>query len=148
MANKDKSMQKLDLESLQKPQDEEDVEMDEQAKSEEDSDFELEPQEFIFLIDLSGSMYWGDKAITMAKDALKIFLHSLPEGSKFNICGFGSTHFFVFNNSVEYNQDNLSHALKIADRMDDHSNCLGGTEIFSPLEAIFGKPLADNNMKR
>jgi uncharacterized protein with von Willebrand factor type A (vWA) domain len=103
MANKDKSIQKLDLESLQQPQDEEDVEMDEQAKSEEDSDFELEPQEFIFLIDLSGSMYWGDKAITMAKDALKIFLHSLPEGSKFNICGFGSTHFFVFNNSVEYN---------------------------------------------
>ena len=45
-----------------------------------DKDFDLEPQEFIFLIDRSASMYWGsgDTAIKMAKEALITFIHSLP----------------------------------------------------------------------
>ena len=62
--------------------------------SDSDDQFELEPQEFIFLIDLSGSMYYPDelKPVKMARDALSIFLHSLPEGSKFNIIPFGSSH--------------------------------------------------------
>ena len=69
---------------------------------------------------MSGSMYWGEiAAITMAKDALKIFLHSLPEGSKFNICGFGSTHFFVFENSTEYNEQTLKQALREVDQFDN-----------------------------
>ena len=40
-----------------------------QEESDYDQD-ELEPQEFIFLIDRSGSMYFGNKAIIMAKKAL------------------------------------------------------------------------------
>jgi hypothetical protein len=66
------------------------TEEEKKISAEEDESFELEPQEFIFLIDRSGSMYYGNKAIIMAKEALKVFLHSLPEGSKFNIVGFGS----------------------------------------------------------
>jgi len=44
--------------------------------------------------------------IKMAKEALKIFIHSLPEGSKFNVCSFGSTHEWLFNDTivVNYNQ--------------------------------------------
>jgi hypothetical protein len=59
-------------------------------------------------------MYWGDKAIEMASDALKIFMHSLPEGSKFNICGFGSNHEFLFGNQivVDYSEKNLKMALQ------------------------------------
>lgn len=83
-----------------------------------DDEFELEPQEFVFVIDMSGSMYWGDKAITMAKQALKIFLHSLPEGSKFNICGFGSSHFFLFEKSEEYTEHTLKQALERVDKFD------------------------------
>lgn len=51
-------------------------------------------------------MYLGNGAIKMAKKALKIFMHSLPEGSKFNICGFGSSHEFLFNDDivVDYNE--------------------------------------------
>ena len=83
--------------------------------SEPDSDdsFELEPQEFNFLIDLSGSMYFtdGGKPVIMARDALSIFLHSLPEGSKFNVIAFGSSHQFLFPRVVDYNQKNLEIAL-------------------------------------
>ena len=75
-------------------------------------------------------MYWGDKAITMAKKALMIFLHSLPEGSKFNICGFGSTHFFLFERSEEYNEERLKQALERVDKFDENGQNLGGTEIY------------------
>jgi len=52
-------------------------------------------------------MYWGDNAIKMAKEALKIFIHSLPEGSKFDICGFGSTHEYLFNQMTSYNEESM-----------------------------------------
>jgi hypothetical protein len=75
---------------------------EEKVQSDDDS-FELEPQEFTFLIDLSGSMYMDNaKPVKMARDALNIFLHSLPEGSFFNICAFGSTHQFLFPAPVQY----------------------------------------------
>ena len=62
----------------------------------DDDSFELEPQEFIFLIDRSGSMYQGDKAIKTAKEALKLFLHSLPDGSFFNVVSFGTNFEYLF----------------------------------------------------
>jgi len=50
------------------------------------------------MIDRSGSMYWGEnKTVVMAKEALKVFLHSLPIGSKFNVCSYGSNHEYIFN---------------------------------------------------
>jgi hypothetical protein len=58
-------------------------------------------------------MYWGEKAIKFAKEALKVFLHSLPEGSFFNICKFGSKFEFIFDQSeVEYNESTLKIALE------------------------------------
>lgn len=56
-------------------------------------------------------MYWGDNAIKMAKEALKTFIHSLPDGSKFDICGFGSTHEYLFNRMTEYDEDSMQAAL-------------------------------------
>jgi Mg-chelatase subunit ChlD len=56
----------------------------------EDFDLEIAPkiQDYIFLIDRSGSM--SGQRINLAVGALKLFLHSLPIGSKFNIVSFGS----------------------------------------------------------
>lgn len=68
----------------------------------DDEDVDLQPAEFIFLIDLSGSMY--GKPVKLAQDALKLFLHSLPEGSKFNIVAFGSRFVSTFQQSVDYNE--------------------------------------------
>ena len=39
-------------------------------------------------------------------------MHSLPDGSRFNICGYGSTYEFLFpNQSVEYNEETLKIAM-------------------------------------
>ena len=42
------------------------------------------------------------KRITKAKEALKLFLMSLPKGSYFNIYSFGSSFEKLYNNSEEY----------------------------------------------
>ena len=93
-------------------------------------------------------MYFGDSAITMAKQALKIFMHSLPEGSKFNICGFGSSHEFLFKQSVDYTEENLQIALKDIETYDTRERCLGGTEIYSPLKGIFDMDKSKDHEKR
>jgi hypothetical protein len=61
--------------------------------------------EYIFLIDRSGSM--ADKPILLAVEALKLFLHSLPLGSKFNVVSFGSIFTKLFPESVDYDEKNL-----------------------------------------
>ena len=47
---------------------------------------------FIFLVDRSGSMGFGSGRIELAKDALSIFIRSLPVGCKFSIISFGTLH--------------------------------------------------------
>jgi Mg-chelatase subunit ChlD len=48
---------------------------------------------FIFVVDRSGSM--EGRRIEITKEALKLFIKSLPVGSKFAILGFGSQSSFV-----------------------------------------------------
>ena len=78
-----------------------------------------------------------EQPIKLAKDALILFLHSLPSGSKFNIISFGSTYVSTFPQSVDYNEKNLTAALNDMSTIDQLSRCLGGTEIYRPLEYIF-----------
>lgn len=61
-----------------------------EEEEEEDEYVEIKPSEFIFLIDRSGSMT-GDR-ISLAVEALKLFVHSIPYGSKFNIVSYGSNY--------------------------------------------------------
>jgi len=61
----------------------------------------------------------GNETIKLAKEALKIFIHSLPEGSKFNICGFGSSHVFLFPKSVDLNEENMQKALDDVETYDN-----------------------------
>jgi hypothetical protein len=73
-----------------------DPQMTEDEEEESDEIVELEPKlyEYIFLIDRSGSM--SGSPIKLAVEALKLFLHSLPMGSKFNIVSYGSDFSTLF----------------------------------------------------
>jgi uncharacterized protein with von Willebrand factor type A (vWA) domain len=84
------------------------------------------------LIDRSGSMYGS--TIKLAVEALKLFLYSLPSGSRFNVVSFGSEYSFMFEKSVEYNDSNLDRAVKEIVTFDAD---MGGTEILSPIKMIF-----------
>ena len=89
--------------------------------------------EFIFLVDRSGSM--GGSYINSARETLVLFLKSIPEGNYFNIIGFGSSYQSLFKNTVPYDQKHLEEAIKHAQEMQAD---LGGTELLSPLQHIFG----------
>ena len=79
--------------------------------------------------------------IKMAREALILFLLSLPSESKFNVCSYGSQFEFLFPEvrSVPYNDENCQEAIMKVQEFDAD---FGGTEIFNPLKHIFdfGKP--------
>lgn len=96
-------------------------------------------------------MYWQDaKAIEMAAKSLEIFMHSLPDGSRFNICGYGTDFEFLFDksSSVEYNEKTLKKAIQDIETYTSRDRCLGGTDIFNPMKHIFDKKKEDTSMRR
>ena len=61
-------------------------------------------------------------------------MHSLNEGSYFQIIGFGSNFIKYNEKPIEYNKKNVQNILK---KIDTLNAKLGGTNIYSPLENIF-----------
>ncbi|TNV84666.1 hypothetical protein FGO68_gene12911 [Halteria grandinella] len=106
-----------------------------QTEEEQKREDRLRSNEYIFLIDRSGSM--GGEPIKLAVSALKVFLHSLPLGCYFNVYSFGSRYEQLFEESMLYNQDTLEIASAI---VSDFKADLGGTELFAPLSNIFSVP--------
>ena len=101
-------------------------------------DIKLNPALFIFLIDQSGSMY-GDP-ISLVKEALLLFIQSLPKNSYFQLIGFG-TDFKKYNEvPVEYNEENVANIINIIKELDAN---FGGTNIVSPLSAIYNEKVYD-----
>jgi len=47
-------------------------------------------------------------SISLAVEALKLFLYSLPAGCFFNIYSFGSIFESVYNESVQYSDETLN----------------------------------------
>ncbi|KAG6555072.1 hypothetical protein Mapa_003107 [Marchantia paleacea] len=93
--------------------------------------------EIVFIADRSGSM---EDQIPQLRNALTVFLKSLPVGVKFNICSFGSRHSFLWPKSMPYDQVNLDIALKHVQTFEAD---LGGTEMFPPMEDALKKRYKD-----
>jgi len=92
--------------------------------------------EFIFVVDRSGSM--SGKKIQQAQQTLLLCLASLPQGTLFNIVGFGSDFRFLFvKGSVVFDDSNKLKGVNYCKAMQAD---LGGTELLMPLQAIFRKP--------
>jgi hypothetical protein len=51
--------------------------------------YDLEAQNFVFLIDLSNEMNTGGVSFKKTIETIKNALKFIPVGSKFNICTFG-----------------------------------------------------------
>ena len=86
--------------------------------------------EVIIAADQSGSMQ-GNRTKTLVS-ALRVLLKSLPVGIKFNICLFGSSHYFLFPKSQIYSEATLEEALKLLGRLNGD---YGGTEILGAVKA-------------
>ena len=109
------------------------------ASKYEDNLINETPGLFIFLIDQSGSM--RGNSIDLVKQALLLFIQSLPVNSYFQLIGFG-TNFKKYNEEpVIYNKENVEKIINIINNLKAD---LGGTNISSPLSAIYN----DNNYSK
>ena len=97
------------------------------------------PGLFIFLVDQSGSM--SGKSIELVKQALLFFIQSLPPNSYFQLIGFGSNFKKYNEEPVIYNKENVEKIINIINNLKAD---LGGTNISSPLNAIYN----DNNYSK
>lgn len=87
-----------------------------EAKLQEDLD--QEGGSYIFLVDRSGSM--SGESIRLTREAMVLFMRSLPVGSKFQIISYG-TNFHYFSGKKElldYNKKNMDKAIKYIEKME------------------------------
>jgi len=98
----------------------------------EKNDINDAPGLFIFLIDQSGSM--NGKSINLVKEALLLFIQSLPIGSYFQFIGFGSDFKKYNNEPVPYTKENVSNMFEIINNLKAN---MGGTNISRPLDSIY-----------
>mmetsp|Transcript_33567 Transcript_33567/g.38575 ORF Transcript_33567/g.38575 Transcript_33567/m.38575 type:complete len:696 (-) Transcript_33567:462-2549(-) len=94
--------------------------------------YDIKANEYYFVLDRSGSM--SGTPIETAKNALILFIRSLPSGSKFNIVSFGSSYETMFESATGYDQESLDYSVQA---ISEFRANLGGTEIYTPLKAIF-----------
>jgi uncharacterized protein with von Willebrand factor type A (vWA) domain len=107
---------------------------DEGEESEEEHD--VSNGEFIFIIDRSGSMV-GNR-IKIAKQALILFIRSLPSNSKFNVCSFGSDFDYLFPESVGYSNETMGEAIE---EIEEFESDYGGTDLYEPFVNFCSKEM-------
>ncbi len=78
--------------------------------------------EYVFLLDRSGSM--SGQAIEKAKEALILFLKSLPIDTYFQVVSFGSEDQKLFDTSQKNSNESISEAITRIGRMQAD---MGGT---------------------
>ncbi|TVY80474.1 von Willebrand factor A domain-containing protein 5A [Lachnellula suecica] len=101
--------------------------------------FSLPPSrpEIVFVADRSGSMGGN---IEMLVSAMQVFLKSMPAGVKFNICSFGSSHSFLWQQSKSYTKETLDEATR---HLTTFSANMGGTETFGAIKATVESRFGD-----
>lgn len=99
--------------------------------------YEDSEKEYIFVVDVSGSM--AGKKLEETKRAVKECLKQLDVGDKFNIIPFESSYTAFEIDSVEYTEENLKKAEKYIDSL----VARGGTEILLPIKFALYEPSDD-----
>ncbi|VUZ46093.1 unnamed protein product [Hymenolepis diminuta] len=99
--------------------------------------------EIIFVLDRSGSM--SGSRIQKSKEALLLFLKSLPKKCRFQIVSFGSSFSSLFPQPVDYTEDNLKQAL---DHQANLEANMGGTELYPALKSVYDTPITGEGWYR
>ena len=86
----------------------------------------------VFLLDCSGSMSFEDR-MNNVKESMKLFLHSLPASTSFDIIRFGSRYDSLFNGLKQYDDETMKTAAEFIEKT---YATMGGTEILNPMKHI------------
>lgn len=94
---------------------------------------------FYLLVDCSGSMTEENK-IGLAREAMLLFIRSLPVGSQFNIIRFGSRFDILFKGETSTAVYSEQTAKKAEDLTRSMEADFGGTELLEPLKHLKNHP--------
>jgi Ca-activated chloride channel family protein len=101
------------------------------------ADEEILPREYIFIVDVSGSMHGFP--LDMSKKLLKDLIANLRGGDKFNVLLFAGGSSLMSEESLAASPDNVQRALTLIERQRGG----GGTELLPALKRAFGIPRAE-----
>jgi hypothetical protein len=87
----------------------------------------------VFVLDRSGSM--TGEPIQCLRNAISVFLHSLPTTCRFDLIGFGSAFHPLFGELVTYDDEHLAEAALYVSEIDAD---MDGTEMVAPLRHVLG----------
>jgi hypothetical protein len=103
----------------------------------------MKPGEFYFVLDRSEP--FKRSANSIAKNALILFLRSIPPGSRFNVISFGSKFERMFSEPTDYSQETLEYAI---DQIQEFNADLGEADIYQPLEDIFSNAAISTDLDK
>jgi Ca-activated chloride channel family protein len=101
------------------------------------ADKEILPREYIFIVDVSGSMHGFP--LDISKKLLKDLIGNLRAGDKFNVLLFAGGSSLMSEESLAASPENIQRALTLIERQRGG----GGTELLPALKRAFGIPRAE-----
>jgi len=102
---------------------------------------QLPPREYIFIVDVSGSMHGFPLDVTKA--LLKDLIGSLRVSDTFNVLLFSGGSSVLAEQSLPATKKNIAHALEVIDRQRGG----GGTELLPALKKALGLPFAEGRSR-
>ncbi len=95
---------------------------------------DIPPREYIFILDVSGSM--NGKPLEISKNMIKNLLQTLSDNEKFNILFFAGSSMFLACESKPATKENIS----LAEKLIDNQIGGGGTELLPALKRVYAVP--------
>lgn len=103
---------------------------------------DIPPREYVFIVDVSGSMWGFPMEIT--KRLMQNLIVNLKPTDKFNVVLFSSNSAVLSPQSVDATQENMKKALDFI----KGGNNWSGTEVLDALKTAYDLPQADDDMAR
>lgn len=98
----------------------------------EELEGDVQPMDFVFLLDVSGSMA-SDGKILVSRKQLEAFTQTLSPKDRFDVLAFNVSPTALFNKATEASEDNIARATKFLNSV----KVRGGTELQPALSAAY-----------
>lgn len=103
---------------------------------------DIPPREYIFIVDVSGSM--NGFPLDISKKLLRDLISNLKPDDKFNVLLFAGTSGLLSEKSLDANQENIEMAINFIEKQQGG----GGTELLPALKRAYEIPRFNSNLSR